>query len=965
MNGASWLQVERVGEVIVDLPVGGRRGSGYFAAAGRVLTAAHVVADAAGIQVRFDADRPGERVVAASVEWADAAIDVAVLTVPDMPGVSEVEPVRFGRIGERDTVLHCRAMGFPRFKLRKNEDGTSYRDSEHVPATCPALSNRREGTLDLQVDPPAEPHDKDKRQNPPDPWEGMSGAAVFSSGRIIGVISKHHRDDGLGSLAASRVDRWAEKLGPAERERLETALDCDLDLQALPDVSTQGLERYLTVAEDAARAHPYAGVLPGITPPLTAVYLRQQALSHTLHHADANQPLATAAAPLPANEIMARGETCVVFAGPGGGKSSLLRTHLVETLERVQTGEKVNAIPVLISAASLTEGMLPEALSKATTAELSNFGLMEELPPAFFRHQPLPGVPWLVLVDGLDEIINSQTRRLVLGKLAAVIRGEHGSQYRFIVATRPLSDGELGGLGQVPRHELQPFSPNDLQQVVRNWFHALELPEPDQAADQFTADLGSHLTGLARIPLMAAMLCQLHAKHPDQLLPARRGEIYQRFLDLLTEHRHASGIVTKTLATLEEYGKGALAQADATLSSLPALINRLAAERHAGKDTPAVAILASQPEAKRPEQVPQAVWERFLGNILRSSGLLVERAGRFEFLHQTLLEYCAVRHATHNARARAKTLHTMFHMPWYGRRPWNYVRPLKGHIWWKDMVWGLSHASYLGFLLDAIPDDRELTRLLKRVISIGGIEGCNVVARQVQLGTRIPAPIIETAVSLLEGVARDTTTRDSHGRVAAAGILYLLDDVRGGDLLVALADDTAAGLDPDRLDAEFEDDDSLVDLSDPRVSAADSLAEHGDARGADLLYRLGLDPSLHRHFRQECADRLNDLGDARSADLLNFLAMDNNLDASYRVAAAARLSSLDRPRGADLLRYLAQDPSADRLLAIWHLSGTGETLFPDLADLLTGLANDPRLPPGDRTEVERWLATRQRPRILS
>ncbi|MGW7539987.1 trypsin-like peptidase domain-containing protein, partial [Streptomyces sp. NPDC054770] len=568
MNGSSWLQVERVGEVIVSLPIGGgRRGSGYLVAAGRVLTAAHVVADATGIQVRFNANRPGERSIAATLEWADAGIDIAVLTVPDMPGMSEVEPVRFGRIGERDTVLHCRAMGFPRFKLRKNTEGRSYRDSAHVPATCSVLSNRRQGTLELKVDPPAEPHSKEASMAPPDPWAGMSGAAVFSGGRIIGVIGEHHGDEGLGSLAASRVDRWVEKLGRAERERLEKALDCDLDPQALLDVSAQALERYLTVAVDAARAHPYAGVLPGITPPLTAVYLRQQVLSHTPNHTGANQPLATAAAPLPTSEVMARGETCVVFAGPGGGKSSLLRTHLVEMLERVQSGENVIAIPVLISAAALAEGVLPEALSKAVTSELSNFGLMEELPAAFFHQQPLPGVPWLILVDGLDEIFDSKTRQLVLDKLAAIIRGKHGSQYRFIVATRPLPDEELGRLGQVPRHELQPFSPNDLQQVVRNWFHALKLPEPDQAADRFTTDLGSHLTGLARIPLMAAMLCQLHAKHPDQPLPAGRGEIYQRFLDLFTEHRHASGVLTKTLAALEAYGTSALAQADATLRS--------------------------------------------------------------------------------------------------------------------------------------------------------------------------------------------------------------------------------------------------------------------------------------------------------------------------------------------------------------------------------------------------------------
>ncbi|MFF9776937.1 NACHT domain-containing protein [Streptomyces sp. NPDC013978] len=749
------------------------------------------------------------------------------------------------------------------------------------------------------------------------------------------------------------VGDWAPSGAHVTADELRMKLAARLKRDS--DASAPALARYLEAAGRAARSHPYAGVLLDMAPPLTDVYVRQQALSRTLSHADADQLPTTAAAPLSADEIMVRGETCVVFAGPGGGKSSLLRTHLAETLERVQAGEKVSAIPVLISAADLAEDVLPNALARAVTSELSNYGLVEELPPKLFIDQPLPDVSWLVLVDGLDEIIDAKTRNQVLGKLTAVIRGENGSQYRFIVATRPLPDGELDRLGKVPRHELQRFSSEDLHQFVRNWFHALELPEADRAADEFTKALGRfHLTGLARNPLMAAMLCQLHAKHPDRFLPTGRGEIYRRFLDLLTEHRHASGIVTRTRASLEAYGKDAIAQADTTLSSLQSLIDLLAARRSEDKDTPAVAFLAAQSEAERPEGVPQPVWERFLGNVLRGSGLLIERADRFEFLHQTLLEYCAVNHATRDAQARAQTLRAVFHLRWYGRRPWIYVRRIRSHVWWEEMARRLSHRSSLGFLLDAVPDTREVRRLLKRVISIGGVQGCDVIAGQAELGTRIPVPITEAAVSLLENVARDATN-DGWDRVNAARILYSLDDLRGVDLLVALARDTAVGLDPERLDAEFEDEESLVDMSDDRVWAAECLVEFGDARGADLLYELGLDPSLHGLFRQGCADRLEHYGDARAADLLMHLARDTTVRTGARVAAAGRLARLEPRRGTALLRDLSQDPGADRLFAVWALSRLDETSFADLAELLVGLANDASVPQRDRIQAHQWL----------
>lgn len=58
------LVPERVGEVMVTAPGdgAGRRGSGYLVSPGTVPTAAHAVEGAAGsrIQVRFQADRPGE-----------------------------------------------------------------------------------------------------------------------------------------------------------------------------------------------------------------------------------------------------------------------------------------------------------------------------------------------------------------------------------------------------------------------------------------------------------------------------------------------------------------------------------------------------------------------------------------------------------------------------------------------------------------------------------------------------------------------------------------------------------------------------------------------------------------------------------------------------------------------------------------------------------------------------------------
>lgn len=227
MSAAVGLEAARVAEVLVETPGGspGRRGSGYRVGDRSVLTAAHVVAGpVTSLRVRFDADLPGEWSADVRVVLLAAAVDLALLEITtEPPGrCSTVESPRYGAVPESDVVLTVSAMGFPRFKLREDrmrllDDGgpSQYRDSCHVSGTVSALSNRREGTLELAVLAPRADPEPERS-----PWEGMSGAVVWSGGAVVGVISAHHRSDGLGRLAAHRVEHWYGALSYAEVERL-------------------------------------------------------------------------------------------------------------------------------------------------------------------------------------------------------------------------------------------------------------------------------------------------------------------------------------------------------------------------------------------------------------------------------------------------------------------------------------------------------------------------------------------------------------------------------------------------------------------------------------------------------------------------------------------------------------------------------------------------------------------------
>jgi hypothetical protein len=97
--------------------------------------------------------------------------------------------------------MECEAVGFPLFKLRRMSPGSYYRDAHHMVGKITPFSNPRSGTLELTVDPPG-PNPRES------PWSGMSGAAVFAGGRLVGVLCEHHPDEGLNHLAARPVERW-------------------------------------------------------------------------------------------------------------------------------------------------------------------------------------------------------------------------------------------------------------------------------------------------------------------------------------------------------------------------------------------------------------------------------------------------------------------------------------------------------------------------------------------------------------------------------------------------------------------------------------------------------------------------------------------------------------------------------------------------------------------------------------
>ncbi|SNT59847.1 NACHT domain-containing protein [Actinacidiphila glaucinigra] len=732
------------------------------------------------------------------------------------------------------------------------------------------------------------------------------------------------------------------------------------------------LRGYLEAACKSVDEHPYPG-LPGQMERLSLaeVYVHQRsrpaaAGSTTSFAAGGAGP----AEPALAVEVIFHkaDRMCVLIAGPGVGKSTLLSTRLRDAarpwLSGRSSGKSGASVPIRVSAHTLAgdETQVPDALA-ASTRRLSRFGRDPELARARFLERPCTGAHWQLLVDDLDELPNADERRAVLQKLDNAVK-QDPPIYRCVVATRPLTENELDVLGSaVPHYELQPFTTDDLHTYIERCFRRRwSRPEAARRSGHFASALyEASLVELARTPLMAFLLCQLYLAHPERPLPDGRTGVFEAFSRLLygtnprkrirDSHREAIQHLIEDLQGFRAHQEAHDA-ARHVCEALPELIDSLAHQWLTGHQTSVAEALASHEAVRRPSKVHEKRWTAFLEDLLRHTGLLVHSADGLGFPHQTLLEYHAACHATRNEEVRAELLDALL-PPQPSAHEDGWTAP--------DL-----EPSYLGFLLDALlaPHDQIAVKTLQRLDDLtagGGIETLSFLLQQEWLRTALPSQSrvlwltrmadetdsddhvrVEAAWALArvpgftqEGVDRlerfaDTETLDSWHRVKAAGVLAgvagfeqagvrrlerflnstILDDIHRVTAAWALAGveryEQAGVNHLTRMADEADSDDHV------RVEAAWALARVPGftQEGVDRLERFvggstGLD-GVHRVRAAWALARVRGFEQA-GVDQLKGLVHNATLDDSRRMDAAVFLASFDTNAGADAYTCLADD----------------------------------------------------------
>lgn len=365
----------------------------------------------------------------------------------------------------------------------------------------------------------------------------------------------------------------------------------------------------------------------------------------------------------------------VILGDPGSGKTTLLhflalvyaRGATVASERLGLDASEADRLPIFVPLAAFDD-MLRERRSEG-----GSLSLLEFLPRYYDRRRGLPGLDRLfrralesgravVLLDGLDEVLDVGTRSYIAQQAGALV-GElcpHG--VRFVISSRFVGYRDAPVPGGLPILSVLDFGPQEIEVFVRRWAHAyerwaangVESPEMLRSARGLESDLlmdvrsNESVRRLAANPLMLTMLALLRRQVGK--LPQRRVQLYESYVGALLEtwvaarnagarekalgvldrHRAENILLPLALWLQEEKPSGTAGRAE--------LQHQLREICLAQRDVPR----ETRPLAEVREAEEQA--ERFLREMREMTGVLVERGhDAFGFLHLTLQEYFAGR----------------------------------------------------------------------------------------------------------------------------------------------------------------------------------------------------------------------------------------------------------------------------------------------------------------------------------
>ncbi|MET7327679.1 NACHT domain-containing protein [Nonomuraea sp. NPDC005650] len=320
----------------------------------------------------------------------------------------------------------------------------------------------------------------------------------------------------------------------------------------------------------------------------------------------------------------------------GSGKSTLLRWLAVTAARGHFSGALSGwngCVPLMIKLRSHAGGRFPAPSAFLDDVAQEVSGRM----PRGWVERVLESGRALLLVDGVDELLvrHRPAVREWLSRLLAAYPG-----MRVVVTSRPTAaDARWLGDEGFAAATLEPMTPGDLRELIRQWHVAMRdcpsLPCAPEELEGYEVALlarmesNPHLGVVASTPLLAAMLCALNLDRRMQL-PRNRMGFYDAVLSLLLERRDAERLISDEVSM----------DPDQKVWILRDLAWRLVSMGRS-ELSKATALKTVERKLALMTRMPYPAAD-VLEHLLRRSGVLREPVpGRIDFAHRTVQEYLA------------------------------------------------------------------------------------------------------------------------------------------------------------------------------------------------------------------------------------------------------------------------------------------------------------------------------------
>ena len=384
-------------------------------------------------------------------------------------------------------------------------------------------------------------------------------------------------------------------------------------------------------------------------------------------------------------EIINRHDRVVILGDPGSGKTTLLRYLALKHAEALWKGYTEAGIelgtprfPILIRIAEYAEGGIWKKQSLSEFL-LDNPGLHDcprhGLADLLQTELEEKG-HWLLLLDGLDEIVSADERLGVVRQIEDFVRHHANKKNHFVITSRKAGYRSAPLAEPFMHYTVQEMDKTQIRHFLERWCQAVEDVQTPELSVQDRRNVAKReiesimsavqttpgVRRLAANPLLLRTLALIHRTGAQ--LPQKRIELYKFAADTLARTWRPAQGVPETALVKEEY--------------LTPLLSKLAYWLHVHKPTGIATerevyeVLgeewarlndlpwdADDPSPKISEEV-----RKFLVAIREHTGLFVERAPRrYGFMHLTFEEYYVARYLVARSRTRAKLIRQHLHQP--------------------------------------------------------------------------------------------------------------------------------------------------------------------------------------------------------------------------------------------------------------------------------------------------------------